>query len=141
MQNIGKKTRKLYRYDKDSPTWDLSFEIYYLGGKINSYIVEPQTYSPAQGRKSHSFLKATLFEGVLPGVPSTLKHVLAPCQPLVEPGFLWSRFLYVPAFFRALGYTLPIFSISNDATALRAALSWRATDDVLLGLATLKDIR
>ncbi len=44
-------------------------------------------------------------------------------------------------FYERIGYAYPFFAVCNDATAVRAAVTCRLKDNVLLGLATLRDVR
>ncbi len=51
------------------------------------------------------------------------------------------RFAAAARFYERIGYKNDFFSVCNDATAVRAAVTCRLQDNALLGLATLRDLR
>jgi hypothetical protein len=70
-----------------------------------------------------------------------LKRQVDTLSPLVEPGFSMERFALAARFYEQLGYQHRFFSSCNDATAIRAAVTCRLQDNVLLGLGTMEDVR
>lgn len=93
------------------------------------------------GRNVHDFLAETLFVGALPSITTTLKTELELLSPLVEPGFTMERFAAAARFFERVGYSHRVFLGCNDATAVRASITCRLQDNVLLGLGSLEDTR
>jgi hypothetical protein len=83
-------------------------------------------------------LANTLFVGAFPQVSTMLKRQMDTLSPLAEPGFLMERFAQAARFYEQLGYKPRFFTISNDATAVRAAVTCRLQDNVLLGV---EDVR
>ncbi len=82
-----------------------------------------------------------LMLGVFPQADTLLARQAAGVTPLVEPGFCIARFQAAVRFYQNIGYPYPYFTVCNDATALRAAVTCRLTDNVLLGMSTLADLR
>ena len=110
---------------------EFGFEILYLGGR---YLL--------------NFVRRNFPCGTIPSRATILKHAFDMAgPPLLETGFLMSRFQHVAEFFKRIGYPLPFVTLSSDATALIPRLYWRACDDVIVGFAVpdeelpLADIR
>lgn len=82
-----------------------------------------------------------MFFGVLPTFSTLRKHAFAGIKPLLEPGFSMERFAAILRFFEILGYRGKVFIGCNDATAVRAAVTWRPQDNALIGLGTTEDVR
>ncbi len=57
----------------------------------------------------------------------------AAIAPLKEIGFTNARFQAAAHFFKLIGYPLPFVTICNDSTAVKPEVTWRPTDDVLIG--------
>jgi hypothetical protein len=77
---------------------------------------------PGQG--THRFLYQTLMRGAIPCFRSTLNHARRHTLPLAEIGYTERRMKYAVEFYKRIGYHLPFFLISSDATALRPELVW-----------------
>jgi hypothetical protein len=82
-------------------------------------------------------------DGVLPSEDTLLADRVMRHSPLLnEPGFTLDRFTRVREFYQQQqGYRLPLFHVCNDATVLRQQLTWRASDNAVHGLITLRDVR
>lgn len=98
-----------------------------------SVMQEPIPHLQYPGHHLYDFLLQTLLAGVLPSYNRLMRFVRLRQQPLREVGFTPSRFLEAVHFFRGHGYEGP-FTLSSDATALVRAVTWRQSDDAILGL-------
>jgi hypothetical protein len=141
--NIRKASSTSFRYNSEL-VLDLSFEVWFRGGTkvLFTLCISTSLLTFAVlGRAVHDFLANTLFVGGFSQIPTMLKRQMDTLSPLVEPGFSMERFALAARFYEQLEYKHRFFSSCNDATAIRAAVTCRLQDNVLLGLGTMEDVR
>lgn len=85
------------------------------------------------GRQGYELLRLSFGGRALP-TPVTLKaHPQFLLPPITDAGFQLDRLRRLPDLYKALGYNLPLFGISDDATALRKSLFYRRSDNLIIG--------
>lgn len=94
------------------------------------------------GKRAYNFDRATRDLGYLPSPATVLDyHLQLSALVLHEVGLSASRCLQAKQFFKELRYLLPFFHLCTDALDVRKAITWRRIDNVIVGLATLVDVR
>ncbi len=90
-------------------------------------------YYDTMGRRGYDTLRRTLLPGVLPTYETLRHHPRFQLLPITNVGYEIDRLRQIPDYYRRLGYTLPFFAISEDATVVRPGLVLRAADNLIFG--------